>query len=42
MTEKGNERYKDEFPDKETSYLMSTVFLTANVINFKAQYKYEE
>ena len=42
ITEKGNERYEDEFPDRETSYLISTVFLTADVINFKAQYKHEE
>ena len=31
ITEKGNERYEDEFPDsdRETSYPIGTVFLTA-------------
>ena len=31
ITEKGNESYEDEFPDRETSYPIGTVFLTVNV-----------
>ena len=32
ITEKGNERYEDEFPDRETSYPIGTVFLTKYLI----------
>ena len=32
MTEKGNERYEDEFPDRENSYPIGTVFLTGQLI----------
>ena len=34
ITKKGNETYEDEFPDRETSYLISTVFLTDKYLIF--------
>ena len=30
ITEKGNERFEDEFPDKETSYPIGIMFLTGD------------
>ena len=32
ITEKGSERYDSEFPDRDTSYLIGTVFLTAKLM----------
>ena len=31
ITRKGNERYGNEFPDRETSYPIGTVFLTVKI-----------